>query len=594
MVLDCSWLRGEVIISEIMFNPAGPDQGTAPTPYNREWVELYNNGAHAMNLSGWQLGDSQGNRYGDPFPAGTSLLPRQALVVTGDAAAFDAQWGSGIKRVQVGNLPVYDNTPTATNGSVALRDSSGAFRDRVIFDAASAWPRIGEEQGQSIFVLPRGLDGGGNNVATNWLPSAWGAHGARFSSLGGENHASPGVVSIVTQAPFQPSPDAAWSMVVLPDTQNYVRSKVDREIFMQQTQWIRDHRDAFRIQAVLQEGDIVNDHPSVAQWQNAQASMAVLNGEVPYIITTGNHDYDNRQFPVRTTSFNEYFKASDNRLVDPARGGILTGTMVSGELQNAYYDFTAPDGRKMLVMALEWEPRPATLAWANEVASRPEFADHTAVLLTHAYLFNNNLRYVRPALDSSGEQVWQQLVKGHENFEMTFNGHFGGDGEGYLASTGDQGNVVHQMLLDTQHETYGGGGWLRVLEFLADGTTVRVRTYSPFYELVRDAPSFQFEFKLSPLPPRLAGDYNFDGTVDVADYTCWRNSVGRQVARFNAADGNGNGIVDSGDYKVWRTSYRQGRRTSLASSIVPEPAGIVLVASMLGTFVTGWLFRRKI
>jgi hypothetical protein len=31
---------------------------------------------------------------------------------------------------------------------------------------------------------------------------------------------------------------------------------------------------------------------------------------------------------------------------------------------------------------------------------------------------------------------------------------------------------------------------------------------------------------------------------------------------------------------------------SLESSVVPEPAGIVLVASMLGTFVVGWLFRR--
>jgi hypothetical protein len=32
---------------------------------------------------------------------------------------------------------------------------------------------------------------------------------------------------------------------------------------------------------------------------------------------------------------------------------------------------------------------------------------------------------------------------------------------------------------------------------------------------------------------------------------------------------------------------------SLESSVVPEPAGIVLVASMLGTFVAGWLFRRE-
>ena len=55
-----------------------------------------------------------------------------------------------------------------------------------------------------------------------------------------------------------PSADAAWSMVILPDTQNYSKSAVDSPIFTQQTQWIRDNRDAFKIQVVLQEGDVVN------------------------------------------------------------------------------------------------------------------------------------------------------------------------------------------------------------------------------------------------------------------------------------------------------------------------------------------------
>jgi hypothetical protein len=32
---------------------------------------------------------------------------------------------------------------------------------------------------------------------------------------------------------------------------------------------------------------------------------------------------------------------------------------------------------------------------------------------------------------------------------------------------------------------------------------------------------------------------------------------------------------------------------SLESFVVPEPAGVVLVASMLGTVVVGWLFRRE-
>src|SRR5262245_5290745 len=61
-------------------------------------------------------------------------------------------------------------------------------------------------------------------------------------------------------AAFLPSPDAAWSMVVIPDTQNYVKDTAHRPILTQITEWIRDHRAQWKIQAVLQEGDIVNQN----------------------------------------------------------------------------------------------------------------------------------------------------------------------------------------------------------------------------------------------------------------------------------------------------------------------------------------------
>jgi hypothetical protein len=578
--LTAPLVRAEIIISEIMYNPAGPDRdATAAVPFNREWVELYNNGPAAINLAGFQLGGSTETSYSTPFPTGSWLQPQSALVVTGDSTTFDAMWGKGINRIQVGNFPDLVDPPTTTAPLVALRDGNRNFFDRVYYQSTTAgWPRVDNAQGQSIFARPVGLGGGTNNVGKNWSPSMWGAYGARFSSVGGENHASPGVVVPETQSSFAPSPEAAWSLVVLPDTQNYVKSTADRGIFTKQTQWIRDNRDRFHIQAVLHEGDIVNDFPSVAQWQNAKASMSVLNGQVPYIMVPGNHDYDNHNMAARITKLNEYFKPTDNPLNDPARGGILKGQMKSGELENAYYSFTAPDGRKMLVLALEWEPRPEVVAWANSVAARTEFADHTAVMLTHAYLFNNNLRYERAAGGTTGKSLWQDLVKRHDNFEMVFNGHFGGDGVGYLASTGDKGNTVHQMLLDTQHETNGGDGWLRVLEFLNAGKTVRVRTYSPHHDMYRDHPDFQFQFQISQLPPRLPGDYNFDGIVDGVDYIVWLDSVGKTVPKYNLADGNGNGIIDQADLEIWRSNLTRGIISDVITPIaIPEPSATVLM-----------------
>lgn len=53
----------------------------------------------------------------------------------------------------------------------------------------------------------------------------------------------------------------------------------------------------------------------------------------------------------------------------------------------------------------------------------------------------------------------------------------------------------------------------------------------------------------------LAGDYNLDGSVDAADYTVWRNTLGSQASLFTAADGDGSGLVDAADYNVWKSHY---------------------------------------
>jgi hypothetical protein len=42
-----------VVISEIMYNPAGAD-GSNPVS---EWVEIYNSGDAAVDISGWRLDD---------------------------------------------------------------------------------------------------------------------------------------------------------------------------------------------------------------------------------------------------------------------------------------------------------------------------------------------------------------------------------------------------------------------------------------------------------------------------------------------------------------------------------------------------------
>src|SRR5262245_18675489 len=52
----------------------------------------------------------------------------------------------------------------------------------------------------------------------------------------------------------------------------------------------------------------------------------------------------------------------------------------------------------------------------------------------------------------------------------------------------------------------------------------------------------------------LKGDYNFDGSVDMADFIVWQKTL--NASGFGLpADGNGNNQVDAGDYTVWRTNF---------------------------------------
>src|SRR4051812_46586033 len=147
--------RGEVIISEIMYNPQGTDLDTSVTPnILREWAELYNTGDTAVNIGGWQFGDSQDNQRATAFAANTMIQPHQALVVTGDTTHFDLEWGTGINRIQVSSFPTLANDPSPTNETAAIRNAAGTILDAVNFDDSNGWSPVTGSDGQSIFLLP--------------------------------------------------------------------------------------------------------------------------------------------------------------------------------------------------------------------------------------------------------------------------------------------------------------------------------------------------------------------------------------------------------------------------------------------------------
>lgn len=81
----------------------------------------------------------------------------------------------------------------------------------------------------------------------------------------------------------------------------------------------------------------------------------------------------------------------------------------------------------------------------------------------------------------------------------------------------------------------------------------------------------------------LPGDYNGNGTVDAADYSVWRASIG-STSDFRA-DGNNDGVVDSADYEFWKQRFGMTRNSGMAAANAPEPRSTttMFVAALFAT-----------
>jgi len=313
----------------------------------------------------------------------------------------------------------------------------------------------------------------------------------------------------VPVAAIDPEPlpfvEGSWTLVLLPDTQLYAENHP--EIFTSQTRWIVENRENRNIAFVLHEGDITN-HNSPPQWGNARWSMSLLDGVVPYALAPGNHDYGpGGNASTRETLLNVFFPVALFEDL-PTFGGVFE----EGKLDNSYHLFTA-GGRDWLVLALEWGPRDEVVEWANRILRK--YPNRTAMAVTHAYMYFDETRYdyaTRPEQNwnphkyptaklpggvNDGEELWQKLVSRHRNFAFVFNGHVIGDGAAYLSSEGLHGNVVHQLLANYQMRPEGGEGYLRLMEFLPDGKTVQVKTYSPYLDKYLTDDQQQFVLELA-------------------------------------------------------------------------------------------------
>ena len=138
-----------IVINELHYNPA--DGGV-------EFLELFNPGSEAIDMSGWSIPGASLE-----IPGGTVLLPGAYAVFTEDDVAFQALYGGGLFVASE-----YSGGLGGGGELIELLDADTNIIDTVEYDDSDPWPDSPDGNGPSLELLAPALD---NSLPSSWFPS---------------------------------------------------------------------------------------------------------------------------------------------------------------------------------------------------------------------------------------------------------------------------------------------------------------------------------------------------------------------------------------------------------------------------------------
>lgn len=148
--LEAERFLAGLVINEIHYNPA---DNTVP----EEFVELFNSGAKAVDLSGWRL---RGAVEFD-FAQNTSIGAGGYLVVAADPNTISNQYGVAAVGPWTGNL-------SSDGEKLTLRNAADEVEDVVDYRAEFPWPIAADGEGASMELVNAALD---NDLGSSWASS---------------------------------------------------------------------------------------------------------------------------------------------------------------------------------------------------------------------------------------------------------------------------------------------------------------------------------------------------------------------------------------------------------------------------------------
>ena len=308
-----------------------------------------------------------------------------------------------------------------------------------------------------------------------------------------------------------PVPDRAFTIAVLPDTQNYLDYTHQRsagfpfdagDMFLQQMQYIAANAESAGgdIAFATSLGDVWQHQSLAIDAQHAQRGFrrvpnpildahlgptprvldvemplarkgySLIDGKLPFSVVPGNHDYDAMWTDAKFPPAEKFDPRDLSGLGVLHPGGLDNFRSVFGAGQPFfkgkpwYVDsheggadsaqvFSA-GGYRFLHIGLQFDPTDAALEWAAGVIRR--FPGLPTIITTHDYMNLQGERVPNPMIDghrvdpqhNTPQMVWDKLVRRHDQIFLVLCGHQ--HGQSMRVDDNDAGHKVWQVLADYQ------------------------------------------------------------------------------------------------------------------------------------------------
>lgn len=314
------------------------------------------------------------------------------------------------------------------------------------------------------------------------LPDAGRRTFLRAAALTGAAAAATGLVSAAPAAAlpqqntgaatarWRPDPESPrFTLVVMPDTQYlFDGASINKAPVEASLRYVLDHGRDENIVFLSHLGDLTESGRADEFEAIGEAFELLDRRQVGYSVVAGNHDIKSSTDDGRgRTPYLDTFGPRRMRRLPTFGGATPDG-------YNTYHVFRAA-GREWLVLALDWRPSAASLAWARNVIA--EHPDTPVVLTTHELVYAD-ADGDEATFSDHGEQLWNELIAEHDQIFLTLNGHYWPAGRTTRKNTA--GNDVHLHLTNYQNRYYGGSAMIRLYRFDLARNTIDVETISPW------------------------------------------------------------------------------------------------------------------